>query len=101
MSSQQVGGTTKDHATYLLSRGTADVFFPTDFRMLARLYEAAARAAPTQLTGAPGADHLCMETAENGAHSLLGYILGHVRERKADLSGTVAISYTHTRAACY
>ncbi|KAK9825352.1 hypothetical protein WJX81_001851 [Elliptochloris bilobata] len=46
-----VGGSTRDHASYLLPRGSADVFFPTDFGMLARLYEAAARAAPTQLAG--------------------------------------------------
>jgi hypothetical protein len=48
----QVGGGTQDHASYLLPRGAADVFFPTNFRMLGRLYEAAARAAPSPLTGA-------------------------------------------------
>ena len=65
---EQVGGTTKDHATYLLPRGTADVFFPTDFRMLARLYEAAARAAPTQLTGALYVAGMCIRLA-GYAHS--------------------------------
>lgn len=49
----QVGGGTVDRASYLLPRGAADVFFPTDFRMLARMYEAAARAAPTPLAGCP------------------------------------------------
>ena len=32
------GGTTRDHATYLVPRGAADIFFPTDFGLLARLY---------------------------------------------------------------
>ena len=49
----QVGGGTVDRASYLLPRGAADVFFPTNFRMLARMYEAAARAAPTPLAGCP------------------------------------------------
>ncbi len=47
-----MGGGARDHATYLLQRGAADVFFPTNFRMLGRLYEAAARAAPSPLNGA-------------------------------------------------
>lgn len=27
-----------DHASYLVPRGTADIFFPTDFGLLSRLY---------------------------------------------------------------
>ena len=34
-----------DHDTYLVPRGTADRFFPTDFSLLGRLYEDAARRA--------------------------------------------------------
>ena len=33
---------TKDFGSYLVPRGAADVFFPSDFAMLARLYTGAA-----------------------------------------------------------
>ena len=33
-----------DHASYLLPPGTADIFFPTDFQMLDRLYDRIAKA---------------------------------------------------------
>eukprot|EP00884_Botryococcus_braunii_P011350 jgi/Botrbrau1/20215/Bobra.31_1s0012.1 len=36
------GGTT-DHATPYVARGSADIFFPTDFNMLGRMYEAAGK----------------------------------------------------------
>lgn len=39
----QERGTTKDFGSYLVPRGTADVFFPSDFSMLARLYKSAAQ----------------------------------------------------------
>ena len=35
------GGRTQDHATYLVPRGTADIFFPSDFELLRRVYDAA------------------------------------------------------------
>jgi len=38
----QVGGTTIDHSTYLVDTGTADIFFPSDFALLQRLYQGAA-----------------------------------------------------------
>lgn len=38
-------GRTIDHRSYLVPRGSADIFFPTDFGMLSRLHaDAAARA---------------------------------------------------------
>ncbi|GAB4824262.1 hypothetical protein N2152v2_011308 [Parachlorella kessleri] len=40
-----VGGQTTDHRTYLVPKGTADIFFPTDFSLLARLYQEAAQRA--------------------------------------------------------
>ncbi|EIE25916.1 DUF185-domain-containing protein [Coccomyxa subellipsoidea C-169] len=33
-----VGGQTIDHSTYLMEPGSADIFFPTDFYMLERMY---------------------------------------------------------------
>ena len=48
VASQRGGGGTTDHDTLLLPRGAADVFFPTDFGLLAAL---AAHAA--QRAGAP------------------------------------------------
>lgn len=56
----QVGGTTVDHGTYLVPRGTADIFFPTDFSLLCRLYRAAAAVAggpPERGPDAAGAAH--------------------------------------------
>eukprot|EP00191_Tetraselmis_sp_GSL018_P003404 CAMPEP_0177611364 /NCGR_PEP_ID=MMETSP0419_2-20121207/20447_1 /TAXON_ID=582737 /ORGANISM="Tetraselmis sp., Strain GSL018" /LENGTH=351 /DNA_ID=CAMNT_0019107079 /DNA_START=334 /DNA_END=1389 /DNA_ORIENTATION=+ len=41
------GGRAVDHPTYLVPRGSADVFFPTDFDDLCALYGAAAAAART------------------------------------------------------
>lgn len=38
-----MGGTTVDHGSYLLPRGTADIFFPTDFPLLGTLYREAAQ----------------------------------------------------------
>ncbi len=42
VASQRGGGTTTDHATYLVPRGEADIFFPTDFEFL-RIMEADVR----------------------------------------------------------
>lgn len=39
----QAAGLATDHATYLLPPGTADIFFPTDFQMLERMYSTVAR----------------------------------------------------------
>ena len=45
VASQRGGGVTTDHDTWLLPRGAADVFFPTDFGLLQALAaDAAARA---------------------------------------------------------
>ena len=33
-----------DHASYLLPPGAADIFFPTDFQMLDRMYSSVAKA---------------------------------------------------------
>lgn len=38
----QYGGSTFDHGSYLVPRGTADIFFPTDFALLCELYRGAA-----------------------------------------------------------
>ena len=38
-----------DHSTYLLPRGSADVFFPTRFQMLERMYEYSARSPAGEL----------------------------------------------------
>ena len=59
VASQRGGGATTDHATWLLPRGAADVFFPTDFGLLQALVaDAAARAGdaaarPTMACRAP------------------------------------------------
>ncbi|CAL5218657.1 g361 [Coccomyxa viridis] len=37
-------GVATDHASYLLPPGTADIFFPTDFQMLDRMYGSVAKA---------------------------------------------------------
>ncbi len=50
VASQRGGGGTSDHDSYLLPRGAADVFFPTDFALLAALAADARRRA-----GAPAA----------------------------------------------
>ncbi|KAL4452506.1 hypothetical protein ABPG75_008168 [Micractinium tetrahymenae] len=39
------GGSTHDHGSYLVPRGTADIFFPTDFQLLCTLYRQAAATA--------------------------------------------------------
>ncbi|PRW05767.1 S-adenosyl-L-methionine-dependent methyltransferase [Chlorella sorokiniana] len=39
------GGSTFDHGSYLVPRGTADIFFPTDFSLLCQLYRGAAQQA--------------------------------------------------------
>ncbi len=41
----QAGGRTTDHATYLVPPGSADIFFPVDFELSARLYAAAVQSA--------------------------------------------------------
>ena len=51
VASQRGGGSTTDHGSYLLPRGAADVFFPTDFALLGALAAEARRAA-----GAPAAE---------------------------------------------
>ena len=40
----QEAGVATDHASYLLPPGTADIFFPTDFQMLDRMYSSVAKA---------------------------------------------------------
>ena len=39
----QADGETLDHCSYLVPPGTADIFFPTDFQMLERMYTQVAR----------------------------------------------------------
>lgn len=51
----QVGGTTVDHGSYLVPRGTADIFFPTDFPLLCMLYRQAAAVHRHTRTEAAGA----------------------------------------------
>ena len=41
----QEAGVARDHATLLVPPGTADIFFPTDFQMLDRMYSSTAKAA--------------------------------------------------------
>ena len=41
----QEAGLARDHATLLVPPGTADIFFPTDFQMLDRMYNSTAKAA--------------------------------------------------------
>lgn len=44
-----------DHRTYLVPRGTADIFFPTDFPLLCQLYRhAAAAASPARSAAGAG-----------------------------------------------
>jgi hypothetical protein len=45
-----------DHRTYLVPRGTADIFFPTDFPLLCQLYRRAAAAASPAGAAAGGGD---------------------------------------------
>jgi hypothetical protein len=46
----QAAGETVDHKSYLVPPGIADIFFPTDFQMLERMYMKVAKALP--FTGA-------------------------------------------------
>ena len=50
-----------DHSSYLLPLGSADIFFPTDFALLERMYASVAR------TTVPGFAGLC----RGGLHALL------------------------------
>ena len=45
VASQRGGGGTTDHGSYLLPRGEADIFFPTDFELLRSLAADARRRA--------------------------------------------------------
>ncbi len=53
VASQRGGGATTDHETYLLPRGAADIFFPTDFSLLSAL-SADARARAAAAAGGSG-----------------------------------------------
>jgi hypothetical protein len=48
----QVDGSTVDHDTYLVKHGTADIFFPTDFQLIERLYRMAADSCTMRVPGA-------------------------------------------------
>lgn len=60
----QLGGTTYDHGSYLVPRGTADIFFPTDFALLARLYRDAMGDVGS---GTAAADHSCSSSGDASA----------------------------------
>lgn len=47
----QVDGQAQDHSTYLVPLGAADIFFPTDFALLERMYDRVARAQIPGLAG--------------------------------------------------
>mmetsp|Transcript_3237 Transcript_3237/g.8191 ORF Transcript_3237/g.8191 Transcript_3237/m.8191 type:complete len:456 (+) Transcript_3237:178-1545(+) len=49
------GGSTIDHATYLVPKGSADIFFPTDFEALSRLYTMAAASSDGSAPASSGA----------------------------------------------
>jgi len=48
-------GSTIDHATYLVPKGSADIFFPTDFEALSRLYTMAAASSDGSAPASSGA----------------------------------------------
>ncbi|KDD76562.1 putative S-adenosyl-L-methionine-dependent methyltransferase [Helicosporidium sp. ATCC 50920] len=61
-------GKTLDHATYLLPPGTADIFFPTNFELLGKLYrQAAARGQGGGEARALKSAEFMKEWAEEGA----------------------------------
>lgn len=61
----QYGGSTFDHGSYLVPRGTADIFFPTDFALLCELYrDAAQQAQRTQQAQQPQVRAQHMGTAD-------------------------------------
>ncbi len=65
VASQRGGGATTDHGSYLLPRGAADIFFPTDFALLRALAkDARARA------GAPPRRARALRSAEFMAEAL-------------------------------
>jgi hypothetical protein len=65
VASQRGGGTTMDHASYLLPRGAADIFFPTDFSLLRALAaDARARAGGSSAASAAGGAGRSMRTSD-------------------------------------
>jgi hypothetical protein len=62
VASQRGGGATTDHASYLLPRGAADIFFPTDFSLLRAL--AADARARAGASGAAAAGGRSMRTSD-------------------------------------
>lgn len=59
---------TRDHATYLSAKaGTADIFFPTDFRSLAKIVEATAAEARAARTGQAGSGKLQVKLQSQAA----------------------------------
>jgi hypothetical protein len=50
----QVDGQVRDHGTYLVPLGSADIFFPTDFALLERMYDSVARSHVPGFAGGEG-----------------------------------------------
>uniref|UniRef100_A0A1D2AF11 Protein arginine methyltransferase NDUFAF7 n=1 Tax=Auxenochlorella protothecoides TaxID=3075 RepID=A0A1D2AF11_AUXPR len=70
-------GSTRDHGTYLVPRGTADIFFPTDFRLLAELHAeagcGAARPRPTCSSSVKTAEFMGIWAAPGATRTRSGY----------------------------
>lgn len=73
----QEKGSTRDHGTYLVPRGTADIFFPTDFRLLAELHAeagcGAARPRPTCSSSVKTAEFMGIWAAPGATRTRSGY----------------------------
>lgn len=54
----QVDGQTTDHASYLVPKGTADIFFPTDFRLLQHLHHLAHQGKLVLMSACPWYFHI-------------------------------------------
>ena len=93
----QVGGTTVDHGSYLVPRGSADIFFPTHFPLLAALYrQAAARAAAAAATAQPRGRRQRPSSGASSSTSASGDSGGDVQEVAASRAAAAAEAEAET-----
>lgn len=69
----QESGTTKDFGSYLVPRGAADVFFPSDFGMLARLYAVAGKGGTRSISVQKSPDFLEKYADLAATRTITGY----------------------------
>lgn len=84
-----MGGSTFDHGSYLVPRGTADIFFPTDFALLGALYRQAAQRAQRAQHASSGSSSegaTRSDSATSGSHA--GGAAGSTPAVRAEALGT-------------